>query len=352
MPFLLFVHIGIFGLNPDAYGQSEVDIPEWVKKTAGWWANNEIDDNSFVQGIQFLIKQGIMDIPPTTQGNNSSSDIPEWVKKTAGWWANNEIDDNSFVQGIQFLIKQGIMDIPPDTVPIADTDGDNILDDVDQCINEPETINQFKDSDGCPDTVPIADTDGDNILDDVDQCINEPETINQFKDSDGCPDTVPIADTDGDNILDDVDQCINEPETINQFKDSDGCPDTIILSDVVEDNSLTISDVEITTQSSGWGDQHLKVSWTYFVEHTDSSGEGFPSKGHFVIEITGIETIIDKAEFDEDNKFTGEFNGIDPGIGGGPLTITVISFIGDDRGNYVGDGDEKEIFIPPYVPEE
>ena len=28
-----------------------------------------IDDNSFVQGIQFLIKEKIMKIPKTTQGN-------------------------------------------------------------------------------------------------------------------------------------------------------------------------------------------------------------------------------------------------------------------------------------------
>ena len=35
--------------------------------------------------------------------------IPDWIKNNAGWWANGDIDDNSFVQGIQFLIKEGIM---------------------------------------------------------------------------------------------------------------------------------------------------------------------------------------------------------------------------------------------------
>ena len=37
--------------------------------------------------------------------------IPDWIKNNAGWWANGDIDDNSFVQGIQFLIKEGIMKI-------------------------------------------------------------------------------------------------------------------------------------------------------------------------------------------------------------------------------------------------
>jgi len=35
--------------------------------------------------------------------------IPSWIKNNAGWWADGQIDDNSFVEGIQFLIKEGFM---------------------------------------------------------------------------------------------------------------------------------------------------------------------------------------------------------------------------------------------------
>ena len=53
-----------------------------------------------------------MKIPPTTQGADSNSnEIPSWIKNNAGWWADGSIDDSSFVQGIQFLIKEGIMKI-------------------------------------------------------------------------------------------------------------------------------------------------------------------------------------------------------------------------------------------------
>ncbi len=87
-------------------------IPNWIKNNAGWWADGSIDDNSFVQGIQWLIKEGIMKIPPTTQGTSSEGNqIPDWIKNNAGWWADGSIDDNSFVQGIQWLIKEGIMKI-------------------------------------------------------------------------------------------------------------------------------------------------------------------------------------------------------------------------------------------------
>ncbi|UTY61352.1 MAG: peptidase [Marine Group I thaumarchaeote] len=88
-------------------------IPSWIKNNAGWWADGTIDDNSFVQGIQFLIKEKIMKIPKTTQGTGVGSDeIPSWIKNNAGWWADGTIDDNSFIQGIQFLIKEGIMKVP------------------------------------------------------------------------------------------------------------------------------------------------------------------------------------------------------------------------------------------------
>ena len=87
------------------------EIPAWIKNNAGWWADGSIDDNSFVQGIQWLIQQGIMKIPPTTQGTGTGNEIPAWIKNNAGWWADGSIDDNSFVQGIQWLIQQGIMKI-------------------------------------------------------------------------------------------------------------------------------------------------------------------------------------------------------------------------------------------------
>lgn len=61
---------------------------------------------------------GIIDSPsspvpefPSTPQTPPVYEIPEWIKTNAGWWAEGAIDDNSFVQGIQFLIKEGIMNI-------------------------------------------------------------------------------------------------------------------------------------------------------------------------------------------------------------------------------------------------
>jgi len=90
----------------------KTSIPSWIKNNAGWWADGSIDDDSFVQGIQFLIKENVLKIPPTTQGSSSgTNEIPSWIKNNAGWWADGSIDDDSFVQGIQFLITNGIISI-------------------------------------------------------------------------------------------------------------------------------------------------------------------------------------------------------------------------------------------------
>ena len=42
---------------------------------------------------------------------------------------------------------------PTPIVDLGDTDGDGILNNVDLCIDEPETVNGFLDSDGCPETI-------------------------------------------------------------------------------------------------------------------------------------------------------------------------------------------------------
>ncbi|MGI0060002.1 MAG: hypothetical protein ACREBJ_09565, partial [Nitrosotalea sp.] len=90
-------------------GQAIV-IPPWIKNNAKLWASGQIDDPTFVSGIQYLIKQGIIQLPATTAGQSTSSvTVPPWVKNNAGLWASGQIDDQTFVSGIQYLIQIGII---------------------------------------------------------------------------------------------------------------------------------------------------------------------------------------------------------------------------------------------------
>jgi len=90
--------------------RGESTIPDWVKNTAGWWASEQIPDSAFLQGIQYLIKEGIMIVKiPTEIDSEAAEEVPGWVKNTVGWWAEDKIHDTTFVAGIQYLIGKGII---------------------------------------------------------------------------------------------------------------------------------------------------------------------------------------------------------------------------------------------------
>jgi hypothetical protein len=95
--------------KPIVATESETSIPGWIKNNAEWWADDLIPDSGFVSGIQWLISNDIMKIPPTEQGTGSDNVIPGWIKNNAEWWADDMIPDSAFVSGLQWLISNGIM---------------------------------------------------------------------------------------------------------------------------------------------------------------------------------------------------------------------------------------------------
>jgi SPX domain protein involved in polyphosphate accumulation len=112
----------IFTVVVDRVNIDETSIPAWIKNNAGWWATDQIDDSAFLQGIQYLIQEGIMIIPHTESSDDSDAipdagqraqafdqRVPAWIKNNAGWWATDQIDDSSFLQGIQYLVQKGII---------------------------------------------------------------------------------------------------------------------------------------------------------------------------------------------------------------------------------------------------
>ena len=58
-----------------------------------------------------MIKQGIISVPSTQSGVNENATIPDWVRNNAAWWADGQIDDDTFASGLQFLIKEGIISV-------------------------------------------------------------------------------------------------------------------------------------------------------------------------------------------------------------------------------------------------
>ena len=98
---------------PNAFAEN---VPDWVKNTAGWWATDAISETEFVNAIEFLVKENIIQVD-ASQTSETSQGVPDWVKNTAGWWADDIISEAEFVNAIAYLIKVGIIGIESSKSP-------------------------------------------------------------------------------------------------------------------------------------------------------------------------------------------------------------------------------------------
>ena len=57
-----FVAIGIATIPLSQTAQAQSSIPDWIKTNAGWWAEGAVDDTTFLNGIEFLIENGIINV--------------------------------------------------------------------------------------------------------------------------------------------------------------------------------------------------------------------------------------------------------------------------------------------------
>ena len=80
-------------------------IPGWIKNIAGWWRDGHIDDDTFIQAIQYSFKEDVITIPNTFQGSGTSA-TAGGIKENAGWWAEGKIADSDFIKDLGYLVNQ------------------------------------------------------------------------------------------------------------------------------------------------------------------------------------------------------------------------------------------------------
>lgn len=98
-----------FFVESPSINDKKIFIPDWIKNNAKWWNRNQITDSEFAQGIEFMIKEKIIQIPDLKSGATDIDEIPEWIKNNAGWWSDGIISDQEFADSIEFLIANGII---------------------------------------------------------------------------------------------------------------------------------------------------------------------------------------------------------------------------------------------------
>ena len=126
VPILFFSLMGSSIHIPNSSAQ-DAQIPGWIKNVAGWWANGDISENEFLNGIEYLINNDIIHlhfVPCNPLGvleeagfkieaehNLDTVLVPDWVKNNAKWWHEDLIEDTDFINGIQHLVQYGIIKI-------------------------------------------------------------------------------------------------------------------------------------------------------------------------------------------------------------------------------------------------
>jgi hypothetical protein len=106
-----FAVFGISGEPASEKTHNDVFIPDWIRNNAHWWIEEQITDDDFATGLEFMIKEKIILIPNLVPSDSSEAQIPDWVKNTTRWWADGLISDQEFANGIKFLVISDIIQV-------------------------------------------------------------------------------------------------------------------------------------------------------------------------------------------------------------------------------------------------
>ena len=96
----------------DYYVKTSVDVTQKV-----WWSGMSVIPHveTFVFECNGFDPLHQIDDPPrpaktTAADENKTNELPSWVKQNAAWWAEGLISDDEYIEGIKFLVEQGIID--------------------------------------------------------------------------------------------------------------------------------------------------------------------------------------------------------------------------------------------------
>ena len=91
-------------------GYNIVQIPDWFKQTTELWTTKKISDNSYIEILEFLLKEEIITIPMSkAPKDNNNADLPIWINNNAEKWIKGEISNDEFSISIKWMLDQGIV---------------------------------------------------------------------------------------------------------------------------------------------------------------------------------------------------------------------------------------------------
>lgn len=87
-------------------------IPEWIKNVADFWITDQINEEGFIQIIEYLVKEKIITIPyAEAPEGDTTTQIPSWIKTSTEFWVSGDISDDEFAIGLEWLINNGVIQV-------------------------------------------------------------------------------------------------------------------------------------------------------------------------------------------------------------------------------------------------
>ena len=83
--FISLLGSSILVSMPNSSAQEDTQIPGWIKDVAGWWADDQISEKEFLNGIEYLINNNIITLHfvPCHDVQNetgwTSQSVPNWT---------------------------------------------------------------------------------------------------------------------------------------------------------------------------------------------------------------------------------------------------------------------------------
>src|SRR3989338_564279 len=97
----------------DKTNQNLLENSPTIMTITGKWSNGEISDKTYLEQHQKLINSGfIPTFEKTSREDNTHESIPNWIKNNAKWYAENNINNYDYYQGLIHLYKTGFLNNP------------------------------------------------------------------------------------------------------------------------------------------------------------------------------------------------------------------------------------------------
>jgi len=105
------IQLDVNGKTPnDDFERSKLELIQIFKNKALAWEKNKLTDEEFLDEIEILFESRLIEIGLLEQGSFQEIEfiVPHWVKKLVGFWFEDLISDQEFINAIEYILESNI----------------------------------------------------------------------------------------------------------------------------------------------------------------------------------------------------------------------------------------------------